>query len=488
MLFNSLEFAVFFAIVHILYLLLRHKWQNRMLLLASYVFYGSWDWRFLSLILISTIIDYFCGLAIHRAKEEKQRKLPLIVSIASHLWILGFFKYFNFFASNLELLLSALGFSVHAHFLDIVLPVGISFYTFQTMSYTIDIYRREMEPTESFLDFALFVAFFPQLVAGPIERAKRLLPQILTERVITRGSLSAGFYLIFWGLFQKVVVADNLSRMVDPVFGNGSYSTTYSGWEVLLAVYAFAFQIYCDFAGYSNIARGLGSCLGFRIMVNFRSPYVSRNPREFWRRWHISLSTFLRDYLYIPLGGDRKGRSRTYLNLAITMVLGGLWHGAAWPFVLWGAYHGALLILYRLTAPIGQAIRNGIPLPGKIVKGIQIAVFFHLVCLGWLIFRAQSMGQLLAMAASLGTIPAGIQAAITGNVGKDLLFLLFLISPIVAYHFLKGTQKEEEGMRGWHPGRRTAFILGLAYMCLYIVILGKGSLVGGGREFIYFQF
>jgi len=301
--------------------------------------------------------------------------------------------------------------------------------------------------------------------------------------------LRAGFYLIIWGLFQKVVVADNLARMVDPVFGKGSTATAYGGWEVLVAAYAFAFQIYCDFAGYSNIARGLGSCLGFRIMVNFRSPYASRNPREFWRRWHISLSTFLRDYLYIPLGGDRKGRSRTCLNLALTMVLGGLWHGAAWTFVLWGAYHGALLIFYRLTAPIGEAIRNGIPLPGKIVKGIQIAVFFHLVCLGWLIFRAQSVGQLLAMVASFGTIPAGMWAVITtGNGSEDLLFLLFFISPILAHHFLRETRKEEEGIGGWHPGRRTPFVLGLAYMCLYIAILGKGSLIGAGREFIYFQF
>ncbi len=486
MLFNSLEFAVFFAVVYGSYLLLHHKWQNRMLLLASYVFYGSWDWRFLSLILISTVVDYSCGLGIHHAKDRRYRKRLLIFSVAVNLAILGFFKYFNFFADNLQLLLGSAGFSVQPRFLEVVLPVGISFYTFQTMSYTIDIYRREMEPTKELFDFALFVAFFPQLVAGPIERAKRLLPQILSERLVTRESLIDGVYLIGWGLFQKVVVADNLSRLVDPVFAGGSSLQGYSGWDVLVATYAFAFQILCDFAGYSNIARGLGRCMGFDIMVNFRSPYSAANPSEFWRRWHISLSTFLRDYLYIPLGGNRRGPARTLLNLAVTMVLGGLWHGAAWTFVLWGAYHGVLLVVYRLLAPRPD---RSVP-SGKMAQSFRIVVFFHLVCVGWVIFRAQSVQQCLVMARSVLAIVWGgeMAGAVPADLWGRLLVLLFFVSPLLLYRLTAGPRSEEEGPRNWTFRRRTVFTLGLVYMCLYIVILGSESLVGAGREFIYFQF
>ena len=488
MLFNSLEFAVFFPVVYGAYLLLHHKWQNRMLLLASYVFYGSWDWRFLSLILISTVVDYCCGLGIHHAKDRRYRKRLLIVSVAVNLAILGFFKYFNFFADNLQLLLGSAGFSVHPRFLEVVLPVGISFYTFQTMSYTIDIYRREMEPTKELFDFALFVAFFPQLVAGPIERAKRLLPQILSERLVTRESLIDGVYLIGWGLFQKVVVADNLSRIVDPVFAAGSSLQGYGGWDVLLATYAFAFQIFCDFAGYSNIARGLGRCMGFDIMVNFRSPYLAANPSEFWRRWHISLSTFLRDYLYIPLGGNRKGPARTFLNLTVTMVLGGLWHGAAWTFVLWGAYHGLLLMFYRFVTPTATVASDR---SDGIAQAFRIVVFFHLICAGWVIFRAQSVQQCLHMAASVGNAILevwGTTEAIPADLGGRLLALMFFISPLLLHRFIAGQDPEEAGIKSWTARQRTVFTLGLVYMCLYIVILGSESLVGAGREFIYFQF
>ncbi|MBW1679002.1 MAG: MBOAT family protein, partial [Deltaproteobacteria bacterium] len=272
MLFNSLEFGVFFFIVYALYLMLGHRWQNRMLLMASYVFYGAWAWRFLSLIFISTILDYLCGIKIYESDSLKRKRFFLFCSIIGNLTILGFFKYFNFFASNLQALLSHFGFSIQPHFLNLILPVGISFYTFQSMSYTIDIYRNQMEPTRNFLDFALFVAFFPQLVAGPIERARRLLPQILAPRKITLDKFYAGCYLIFWGLFQKVFIADNLARIVDPIFAAGP---PYNGAMVLIALYGFAFQILCDFAGYSNIARGLGKCLGFDIIVNFNLPYFS---------------------------------------------------------------------------------------------------------------------------------------------------------------------------------------------------------------------
>jgi len=343
MLFNSLEFAVFMVVVYGLYLVLNHKWQNRMLLVASYIFYGAWNWRFLSLIFISTVLDYICGIKIYNSNSVKRKRFFLFLSVFGNLSILGFFKYFNFFVGDLTALINYFGFSFQTHSLNIILPVGISFYTFQTMSYTIDIYRDKLRPTRRFFDFALFVAFFPQLVAGPIERARNLLPQILSPRTFSVDRFYEGCYLIFWGLFQKIVIADNLAKMVVPVFGDWQYE---SG-KVLLALYAFAFQIFCDFAGYSNIARGLGRVMGFEIMVNFRLPYFATNPREFWRRWHISLSSWLRDYLYIPLGGSRKGAIFTCRNILITMLLGGLWHGAAWTFVFWGVYHSFLLVAHR---------------------------------------------------------------------------------------------------------------------------------------------
>jgi D-alanyl-lipoteichoic acid acyltransferase DltB (MBOAT superfamily) len=399
MLFNSVKFAIFFTIVYSLYLILKHKGQNRLLLVASYVFYGAWDWRFLSLILISTVVDYICGIKIHGSDDIRRRRLFLSLSICINLFILGFFKYFNFFASSLQVLLGHFGLVIHPQFLHIILPVGISFYTFQTMSYTIDIYRREMVPTKRFLDFALFVAFFPQLVAGPIERAKHLLPQILSPRKFSAEKFFEGCYLISWGFFQKVFVADNLARIVDPVFAS---SAPYNGAKVLIALYAFAFQIFCDFAGYSNIARGLGKCMGFEIMINFKLPYFATNPQEFWRRWHISLSSWLKDYLYIPLGGNRRKNLITYRNLSITMLLGGLWHGAAWTFVLWGAYQGLVLIVYRLC----QRMLAKIPNPKTIIIArvwffARVVFFFHLICLGWLVFRAESMTQVFQMARSI---------------------------------------------------------------------------------------
>ncbi len=348
MLFNSAEFALFMVVVYGAYLVLEHKWQNRMLLAASYVFYGAWNWRFLSLILISTALDYVCGMRVYRAERPARRKLFLFLSVFGNLSILGFFKYFNFFAEGLTELLNSFGFVVRPYLTDIVLPIGISFYTFQTLSYTIDIYRGKLKPTRNVVDFALFVAFFPQLVAGPIERARNLLPQISSRRTLKADWFYEGCYLIFWGLFQKMVVADNLAKLVDPIFGR----LEYTAGEVLLVMYAFSFQILCDFAGYSNIARGVARLLGFEIMVNFRLPYFATNPQDFWRRWHISLSSWLRDYVYIPLGGGRKNGITTCRNLLVTMLLGGLWHGAAWTFVFWGVYHAILLMAYRCVEPV----------------------------------------------------------------------------------------------------------------------------------------
>ena len=476
MLFNSLQFFLFFAVVLSGYAILPHRWQNRLLLLASYIFYGAWDWRFLSLIALSTVIDYLCGLKIAESSGAGRRRVYLLVSVVANLSILGFFKYFNFFSENLQGLLNAAGLQGWDARLHIVLPVGISFYTFQTMSYTLDIYYGKIRPTRKFFDFALFVAFFPQLVAGPIERAKTLFPQVLHPRQLSWEKFSEGSYLIFWGLFQKVFVADNLARFVDPVFAQHA---PYLGAEVLVAVYAFSFQIFCDFAGYSNIARGVGKCLGFDIMVNFNLPYVSRTPQEFWRRWHISLSTWLRDYLYIPLGGNRQGMGRTARNIMITMLLGGLWHGAAWTFVLWGGYHGILIILGHLLEPVPD--QGGWPSStwGRRVKAVfQVVGMYHLVGLGWLIFRAQSLAQ-------CGQMVYGVlfswPAYSWQTFWDPFLRMAFFILPLV---FVQWIQHAKNDLLIFY--RLSLFPKALFYYTCFLLLIIFG--VTGAKEFIYFQF
>jgi len=470
------QFAIFFAIVYLLYLLLNHKGQNRLLLVASYVFYGCWDWRFLSLIAISTVVDYFCGLKIYESREKQKRKLFLFISVCSNLTILGFFKYFNFFTDNLYALLNGFGFSPDPFFLNIILPVGISFYTFQTISYSIDIYRKELNPTRKFLDFALFVSFFPQLVAGPIERAKNLLPQMLLPRKLTVDKFYEGCYLIFWGLFLKVFIADNLARMVDPVF---SSSGPYDGVRVLLALYAFAFQIFGDFAGYSNIARGLAKCMGFDLMVNFNLPYFAVNPKDFWQRWHISLSTWFRDYLYIPLGGNRHGQMNTCRNLAIIMLLCGLWHGAAWTFIVWGAYHALLQIIHKLLQPLLSKIST----PKNVIIAklwffVKVVFFFHIVCLGWLIFRAESMSQAFHMLHGML-----FNFDLTRDVGQisiilQMVFFLGILLIVQSFQYLKNDLMIV--LMANTPVRGMFY-----FICLCLLLIGG---VSGGQEFIYFQF
>lgn len=476
MLFNSLQFFVFFAVVYSLYLGLNHRWQNRMLLIASYVFYGAWDWRFLSLIWLSTVVDAVCAHAIDQSADPARRKRLLMVSITVNLAILGFFKYFNFFAVSLMSLGEAFGISLHLPTLQIVLPVGISFYTFQTMSYTIDIYYGRLKPAKSFWDFALFVAFFPQLVAGPIERARHLLPQIVSPRQVTLNGFYEGCYLIFWGLFQKVFVADNLARIADPVFSSAG---PYRPAQVLLGVYAFAFQIFCDFSGYSNIARGLCRCLGIEIMVNFNLPYFARNPKEFWHRWHISLSTWLRDYLYIPLGGSRHGRVRTCRNLMVTMLLGGLWHGAAWTFVVWGAFHGSLLAIHRWmirVMPPADVSRS--PVVERLHSVFKMAVFFQIVCLGWLIFRAQSIGQIMEM----------VQALLFGWPGSSLTEIWQIVVRLAPYLIVLVAVQIYQFRTGdlMAVYRAPVLIRGLFYcICAVLMIVGG---VTNAQDFIYFQF
>lgn len=469
MLFNSLDFLVFFAVVYAGYLLLPHLAQNRWLLAASFFFYGYWDYRFLGLMLVSITIDYFTGLRIHASADPRVRKRWLVTSITAELTILGFFKYFNFFVSSAEVLLAQFGLDPARWHLNIVLPVGISFYTFQAMSYSIDIYRGHLKPTRDYLSFALFVSLFPQLVAGPIERASHLLPQVLQPRRITALAIRQGLWLVLYGLFKKMVIADNLSLMVDRHFAGDP-----AGWAAaLVGTYGFAFQILCDFSAYSDIARGVGQLMGFDLMRNFRNPYFALNPSDFWRRWHISLSTWLRDYLYIPLGGNRGGARRTYINLILTMLLGGLWHGASWTFVAWGLYHGLLLAVHRLIA--GERGSSEAPISG-LGRVWRMAGMFHLVCIGWVFFRARTFSQAWAYLTSF-TGPAGWSHALL----NDTLLLVVLVVPLLAIQ----AYKERTG--DLYAPLRLSLVPRIAlYAGLLLSILTVAHT--GSHAFIYFQF
>lgn len=476
--FNSLTFCLFFIIIYSLYLVLNHRWQNRLLLAASYVFYGWWDWRFLSLLGISTLVDYFCSLKIASSVDPKIRKKFLLISLCVNLGMLGFFKYFNFFAGSFSALFALGGWEVHPLMLHIILPIGISFYTFQTMGYVIDVYRKQLDPPASLLDFALFVSFFPQLVAGPIERANHLLPQVIHPRTITWDQVYEGGYLLLWGFFKKLFVADNLARLADAHFKT---SPPYNGVLSLMALYGFAFQIYCDFSAYSDIARGVAKGMGFELMVNFNLPYFSTNPRQFWKRWHISLSTWLKDYLYIPLGGNRKGAVRTYLNLFLVMLLGGLWHGAAWTFVIWGAYHGGLLILHRCFQRFSgktQAVENDFYRP--VFSALKMILFFHLICLGWLFFRAASLTQALQMLQGIllhFNTTQGAYAGLRSAAGQFLFYVSFVLGVEAIQYYRKDLMAVFK-----MPAPFKACLYSLCI--LLILIFG----VTGVKPFIYFQF
>ncbi len=412
MLFNSLPFLGFIAILLLVYPWLDHRRQNIFLLAASYFFYGYWDWRFTFLLFGNTIVNFWVGDRIYASNGKKQKKLFLSISIAVNLGILGFFKYFNFFINSADNLLNALGLNPQMSTLNIILPVGISFYTFQAMSYVIDIYRGSLKPTESFVDFALFKAFFPQLVAGPIERARNLLPQISKPRQIMLQDILTGLNLVLLGYFKKVAIADSLSPIVEKIFASPG---TMSSGQLWTGVYAFTFQIYGDFSGYTDIARGIARILGFELILNFNAPYLSRNIAEFWRRWHISLSSWLRDYLYISMGGNRRGKARTYANLMVTMFLGGLWHGAAWTFVIWGLLHGIYLACHHFIMK-ERKLDLSWPrtIPGWIVDITKIFFTFHLVALTWVFFRAPDLPSALTYLRGLFRFqfPTGLSAPV----------------------------------------------------------------------------
>ena len=400
MLFNSLTFLVFISLFIPAYFFTHGKVRLWLCLLSSYLFYGWWDYRFLLLILALTLINFYCGLHMLDASENRKKHSHkfLWISMLSSLGILGFFKYYNFFSSNIVYMLNNFDINVDQLTIDIILPVGISFYTFQTMSYTIDIYRYQLKPEKSLLKFSTFVAFFPQLVAGPIVRASVFIPQLRSDRFPTAQDIIIGLQWVIWGFFLKVVVADSLALVVDVRFDN---PLNHNALSLLIGVIYYAFQIYGDFAGYSLIAIGIARILGFHFPENFHKPYFSSNITEFWRRWHISLSTWLRDYLYFSLGGNRHGNFKMYRNLLVTMILGGLWHGASWNFIIWGGLHGIYLMVHKLFSRVkdqGQAdssARVKISVFAYPVNIMKIVFTFTLVCIAWVFFRSTDLNDAL---------------------------------------------------------------------------------------------
>jgi alginate O-acetyltransferase complex protein AlgI len=472
MIFNSYVFCLFFVGFILVYWRLPHKLQNRFLLVSSYIFYGYWDWRFLGLLAFSTTVDFFVAKFIHGSATQPRKKKLLVISIITNLSLLGFFKYYNFFSTQFVAALGNLGVSVSLPALNIILPVGLSFYTFQSLSYTIDVYRGRAVPAKNFFDLAAYVSFFPQLVAGPIERASRFLPQFLAPRVRRPEDFSIGLYHVMIGMFKKVVVADNLAPIVNTIFSK--HSADLSGAEVLIGIYAFAVQIYCDFSGYSSIAQGISKWLGFDLMWNFKMPYFAVSPNDFWKRWHISLSSWLRDYLYISLGGNRGGTLLTFRNLVLTMLLGGLWHGARWTFVVWGLFHGIILVVYRI---VGQgktdSMADHMPFGKRLIMTI---IMFHLVCISWLFFRAENLTQVWMMTIKLFT-----DFRITTFALYGLGMVLFFSIPLFVYEVAIEKTKDLLWLTKREWGTKLA-----TYGLIAIMLWVFTPLIA--QVFIYFQF
>jgi len=477
MLFNSIEFIIFLPIVFVVYWFIINrnlKLQNLFLLLASYVFYGWWDWRFLSLIIFSSIIDYTLAQRIRKTPDGFNRKSLLAISILVNIGLLGFFKYFNFFVDSFVDAFFVFGFQLHARTLNVILPVGISFYTFQTLSYTIDVYRRKLEPTKDAIAFFTFVAFFPQLVAGPIERAINLLPQFYVRRAFNLNHARDGVKQILWGLFKKVIIADNCAFVVDEIFTNYDHQP---GSVLLLGAFFFAFQIYGDFSGYSDIAIGTARLFGFSLMRNFAFPYFSRDIAEFWRRWHISLSTWFRDYVYIPLGGSRGNNFQKIRNIIVIFVVSGFWHGANWTFLVWGLLNG----LYFLPLMLTKANRNnmGITAEGRILpslrEGFQMITTFFITLIAWVFFRSENVGQAFAYLAGM------FSSSILSIPHFDHLKLIPLILVFIIIEWVSREKQHALEISGWPLSLRWATYLIMGFTVLL-------SFDRSPQAFIYFQF
>ncbi len=469
MLFNSLEFGFFLPLVFCMYWLIAGgniRRQNWILLLASYFFYGWWDWRFLALIAFSSLVDYTVGLNLFREKRPVLRKRWLWLSIGVNLGFLGFFKYYNFFADSFVDAFSFLGHNFQPSSLQIILPVGISFYTFQTMSYTIDIYRKKLEPTSDILAFFAFVSFFPQLVAGPIERASHLLPQFSRARVFSYEQASAGLKMMLWGLFMKVAVADRLAIYVDTIYNNADM---HNGLSFTVATVFFSFQIYCDFAGYSLMAIGCAQLFDFKLMENFRRPYFAGTFREFWGRWHISLSTWFKDYVYIPLGGNRVNPRRQNFNLFVTFIISGFWHGAAWTFVIWGAIHGLYQIVEKNVVQVRKDFQP---------RFFHVVLVYSLTCLAWVFFRANSLEQAIAILIQIFT-----HMGTSLHIGDLGIFLYGVLAVgVLLSHDL--AQEYFPKINLLHHHQYAIRIASILFLMIYIISLG----VFDGSQFIYFQF
>jgi len=480
MLFDTPVYLLFLTLVVLTYWRLNWRQQNAFLLVASYFFYGWWDWRFLGLIFISTVVDFHCARYIARSQNTNKRKALLTLSLLVNISFLGTFKYFNFFVDSLAGALHALGIrQVPLTPFYILLPPGISFYTFQEIAYIVDVFYKKLEPAESFVDYALFISLFPHLIAGPIQRPSHLLPQTQAPRFFDESRFFGGLMLILSGLFRKCVIADNCALLADAAFGGRLGEPSLS--VLAIGTYAFAWQIYGDFSGYSDIARGSAQLLGFHFMVNFRQPYLAVTLQEFWRRWHISLSTWLRDYLYIPLGGKRAGELKTYRNLMLTMLLGGLWHGANWTFVIWGAIHGIGLSIERIgrrlffrNSDSPKASGSGTSLFSPF-DWMRRVILFHLVCLTWIFFRARSLKEASSLLSGVCTLTWRPEFA------TAFKFLAAFTLPL----FLMDLSLEYRGEEYLFEKRPEAYRVAVGFLLLLVVTLFAANQV---NAFIYFQF
>ena len=482
MLFNSIDFAVFLPIVFLIYWFLANKnlkLQNVLIVLASYVFYGWWDWRFLSLILFSTLIDYTIGRKLKSEKNQTKRKVLLWTSIFVNLGFLGFFKYSNFFLDNFKSAFSFFGSEITTNSLHIILPVGISFYTFQTLSYTIDVYKQKLEPTNDFIVFSAFVSFFPQLVAGPIERATNLLPQFYKKRTFDLSKAVDGMRQILWGLFKKIVIADSCAELANQIFNN---SAEMNGSTLVLGALFFTFQIYGDFSGYSDIAIGTSRLFGFNLMQNFKFPYFSRDIAEFWRRWHMSLSTWFRDYLYIPLGGSRGGTWMKVRNTFAIFIVSGFWHGANWTFIVWGILHAIYFLPLLLTNKNRtnlEIVAQGNYLPTA-REFLQILFTFTLTVFAWIIFRAKDITHAFNYISEIFSASLLEAPKLSDSDGAIITMLLIII-----FIFIEWLGRESQyalehlGLKWKRPLRHALY---------YTILIALFWCNGKEQQFIYFQF
>lgn len=482
MLFNTLDFAIFLPIIFILYWFVAKnnlKFQNTLLVLASYIFYGWWDWRFLSLILFSTIVDYTIGRKLKNEEDESKRKILLWTSIIVNLSFLGFFKYYDFFLENLIGAFSVFGIEININSLNLILPVGISFYTFQTLSYTIDVYRKKLQPTQDFIAFSAFVCFFPQLIAGPIERATNLLPQFYRKRTFVYNKAVDGLRQILWGLFKKLVIADNCAEFANTIFNN---SLDLNGSALVIGAVFFSFQIYCDFSGYSDIAIGTSRLFGFELKQNFATPYFSRDIAEFWRRWHISLSTWFRDYLYIPLGGSRRGILVKTRNTFIIFIVSGFWHGANWTFIIWGVLNAIYFLPLLLTNSNKKNL--GVVAEGKLLPSFRelLAMLstFTLTVFAWIFFRADNLNHAFNYVNSI--FSKSIFAVPYFEKGTNSIIIIIIIIMFIAAEWLG--RNDRFGIE-YNLLKLNKLVRYLVYL---IIIISLFYFSNNNQDFIYFQF